>query len=167
MKLQNKNICRLISLIIKGWIAVGKFLNRVFNPDVFVSLFIIWNERMKDVWWWIVIFDTDPWLKMSPPCNVNSSASVPAKSSNIALGVSSPMAVSSSPNNSKLFQSFSMANDGIGLSLPMELAFELARWRKSGDNWKFPLFSFKQNHFRDDNKIKMAYHKIEKKRGET
>lgn len=46
-----------------------------------------------------LMFNTDPWLNKSF-CRVNSSASVPAKSSNIEFGASFPMAVSSSPINS-------------------------------------------------------------------
>lgn len=74
------------------------------------------------------MIDTDPWLNKSV-CSFNSSASVPAKSSNIEFGVSSVMPVSSSPMNSDayLFQSFSSESDAIGLKRPTELAFELAR----------------------------------------
>jgi hypothetical protein len=76
---------------------------------------------------------TDPLNKSF--CNVNSSANDPAKSSRMGFGAPL-LAVSVSAKQS---QSFSIASDGMGLSLPTELAFELALCRKSGDNWKFPL----------------------------
>lgn len=95
------------------------------------------------VWITLRYLNTDPcWLNKSF-WSVNSSASTPASSSNsIEFGVPSITASTSSSMNSavKLFQSLSSASDGIGLRRPTELAFELARWRKSGDNWKFPLW---------------------------
>jgi len=94
------------------------------------------NER--DIVCVVMTLDTDP-------CKFNSSANVPAKSSNCScccwLNCSAlPLAVSVSAMKSVLYQSDSMPMiEGIGLSLPTELALELARCRKSGDNWKFPL----------------------------
>jgi hypothetical protein len=86
---------------------------------------------------------TDPEVNRSD-CRVNSSANEPAKSSRIGFGAPLPLAVSVSAKQS---HSLSRASDGIGLSLPTELAFELALCRKSGDNWKFPLCDCETNFF--------------------
>lgn len=124
-----------------------------FLAYVFLLLVNYGDDRQ----WWCTIntpicFYTDPLNKSF--CNVNSSAKVPAKSSSIGFD-DAPLAVSVSTKHS---QSLSIANDGIGLSLPTELAFELALCRKSGDNWKFPLFfmSFEIGTFRGRQMIVMV-----------
>lgn len=91
-------------------------------------------------WWWY----TDPCKNSF--CSVNSSAMDPANWSNAACSCGVVVTVDVVPSALKSFklelnpQSGSTPKiEGIGLSLPTELAFELARCLKSGDSWKEPL----------------------------